>query len=99
VSDFIGFLPLGDRGSTNERIEALDREGMEKIASCDAEKFAEFIRRTGDTICGEAPIWIGMMAMTRPYSVSWPHYSQSAKAVQFQRESCVTYSAGVFPGT
>jgi AmmeMemoRadiSam system protein B len=89
------YLPSGG-GSINERIEALDREGMEKIASCDVEKFAEFIRRTGDTICGECPIRIGMMAIARPYSVSWPHYSQSTKAMRSQRESCVSYAAGVF---
>jgi predicted class III extradiol MEMO1 family dioxygenase len=54
------FLPPGN-GSINPWIEALDREGMEKIASGEAEQFVEFIQRTGDTICGEPPIKIGMM--------------------------------------
>jgi predicted class III extradiol MEMO1 family dioxygenase len=44
---------------------------MEKIASGKVEQFAEFIQRTGDAICGEAPIRIGMMQLAKPYAVAW----------------------------
>jgi AmmeMemoRadiSam system protein B len=83
-------------GSINEKIEALDREGMAKIASGDVQQFAEFIKKTGDTICGEVPIRIGMIGIGGPYSVEWPHYSQSSPGVRSQRESCVSYAAGIF---
>jgi AmmeMemoRadiSam system protein B len=88
------YLPPGG-GSINDRIEALDREGMQKISTGDADQFAEFIKRTGDTICGEGPIRIGMLAIKQPFKVAWPHYSQSTKGVRSPRESCVSYAAGI----
>ena len=82
-------------GSINQRIEALDREGMAKISTCDVNQFAEFISRTGDTICGELPIKIAMMGISAKYTVSWPSYSQSS-TVRSKRDTSVSYAAGVF---
>jgi AmmeMemoRadiSam system protein B len=95
-SDFdYTFLPSAD-GSINARIEALDREGMAKIATRDVDQFAEFIARTGDTICGELAIKIAMRCMAgTDWAVAWPHYSQSA-VVRAARDSCVSYAAGIF---
>ena len=84
------------QGSINERIEALDREGMEKVSTCDVKQFAEFIRRTGDTICGEVPIKIAMQAIHGKYNVEWPHYSQSSPNLKSERESNVSYASGIF---
>jgi AmmeMemoRadiSam system protein B len=88
------YLPAIE-GTINAKIEALDREGMEKVATGDVRQFAEFISRTGDTICGEMPIKIAMMAVPAPYTVSWPHYSQSS-TVRSPRETSVSYAAGIF---
>lgn len=82
-------------GTINQRIEALDREGMAKISTCDVNQFAEFIARTGDTICGELPIKMAMMAISSKYTVSWPSYSQSS-TVKSKRDTSVSYAAGVF---
>jgi AmmeMemoRadiSam system protein B len=95
-SDFdYTFLPSVD-GSINARIEALDREGMAKIATRDVAQFAKFIARTKDTICGELPIKIAMQCMAgTDWTVSWPHYSQSS-VVRSARDTCVCYAAGIF---
>lgn len=90
------YLPKDAKGTINEKIEALDREGMKNISTCDVSKFAEFIDRTGDTICGEVPIKIAMQAIDGKYNVEWPHYSQSSPNLRSQRESCVSYAAGIF---
>ena len=88
------YLPEG-KGSISERIEQMDREGMAKISTCDVNQFAEFISRTGDTICGEVPIKIAMMAIKSKYNISWPSYSQSSK-IESKYDTSVSYAAGVF---
>lgn len=82
-------------GTISQRIEALDRLGMEKISTGDVKQFAEFMKQTGDTICGEMPIKIVMSAIKKPYQVSWPHYSQSSQ-IRSMRDTSVSYAAGIF---
>ncbi|OHT17127.1 hypothetical protein TRFO_12653 [Tritrichomonas foetus] len=84
------------QGTINEKIEALDREGMAKISTCDVKQFAQFIDKTGDTICGEVPIKIAMQTINGKYNVEWPHYSHSSPNLRSKRDTNVSYAAGVF---
>lgn len=54
-ADF-GFVPFRDQ--VHERIEELDREGIDRILALDGVGFAEFMAATGATICGAEPIRI-----------------------------------------
>lgn len=89
------YLPEDSKGTIPDRIEALDREGMRNISTCDVKNFATFIRKTGDTICGEIPIKIAMQAINSKYNVEWPAYSHSS-LIKSPRETCVSYAAGIF---
>ena len=76
-------------------IEKLDHDAMDAISTGNHQTFADFIKRTGDTICGECPIRIAMQAIPKPYQVHWLNYSQSEK-ITSSRGTSVSYSAGVF---
>lgn len=56
------FVPFHDR--VPERIEALDRGAIEPILAGDGDAFADYVSRTGATICGQAPIRI-LLRMAR----------------------------------
>ena len=76
-------------------IEKLDHDAMEAISTGNHKVFADYIQKTGDTICGECPIRIAMQSVPKPYQVHWLHYSQSEKLTS-SRGTSVSYSAGVF---
>ncbi|KAH0790680.1 Protein MEMO1 [Histomonas meleagridis] len=85
-------LPDGD-GRIYERIEQLDREATEMIATGDPGKFEAYLKRTKNTICGRFAITV-MMNLYPEMRAEFPHYSQSSK-VMSMRESSVSYMAGI----
>lgn len=46
------------QGTIHESIKALDARGMAAIASGDAQRFADYLQETGNTICGRHAIAI-----------------------------------------
>lgn len=86
------YLPDSD-GEIYERIEALDREAMDKIASGNVMEFSAFMEDTRATICGSYGIQI-MMNLFESYRADFPAYAQSSRVTTFD-ESSVSYVAGV----
>jgi AmmeMemoRadiSam system protein B len=80
-------------GEIWERIQRLDKEGAEAIATGKAERFEEYLARTKNTICGRHPILI-LLNLIQGLRIDWPQYSQSSKATS-KRDSSVSYFAGV----
>lgn len=87
------YLPEGE-GQIYEKIEAMDREAMEKIGSGKVEEFAAFLERTRSTICGNIGIQI-MMKMFKSYHADFPAYAQSSRVTKFDDDGSVSYVAGV----
>lgn len=92
----------------HESISNIDHEAWDILNGCidnpakTHEKFNEYIKRTGNTICGKHPIGILLGALTyanynksdsKSPSVNWTHYSQSSKATKVT-DSSVSYSSG-----
>ena len=86
------YLPKGD-GPIYKRIEKMDMEATEMIATGEPVKFNEYIKRTNNTICGRNPILI-MMNMFKNYKAQFPAYSQSSNIVD-EDDYSVSYVAGV----
>ena len=80
-------------GEIYERIEALDREATVQIATGDPSKFADYLSKTHNTICGRFPILV-MMNLIKGMHASFPHYSHSSN-ITSKYDSCVSYMAGV----
>ncbi|KAK8894499.1 hypothetical protein M9Y10_022933 [Tritrichomonas musculus] len=86
------YLPDGP-GKIYERIEKLDRQATDCIATGDPSKFSEYIYETHNTICGRFPILI-MMNLVKGMKASFPHYSHSSNITSMD-DSCVSYMAAV----
>jgi AmmeMemoRadiSam system protein B len=86
------YLPEGP-GEVWQRIEQLDRNGMEQIATSDPATFAAYLDKTRNTICGRYPILI-MLALFPGLRIDWPDYSQSSH-ITSRSDSSVSYAAGV----
>lgn len=87
-------------GSTNARIESLDRQGMSLIAGQDSEGFYKYLQSTGNTICGKNGVLVLMQTMRhaqRKVHIEFVHYSQSAPLPELvsRSDSCVSYAAAV----
>ncbi|TPX33856.1 hypothetical protein SmJEL517_g03397 [Synchytrium microbalum] len=59
-------------------IEALDREGMTCIESLDVAKFASYLKKTRNTICGRHPIGVLINAVVTAFTAVTPSSSSSA---------------------
>jgi len=84
-----------------ERLKALDLGAAERITDFDLEGFAEYLRRTGATICGESPIKI-LLALAAPakaagekLSARVVDYSNSGELTNDWRH-CVGYAGIAF---
>jgi len=93
-----------EAGEIHQSIEALDRQGMALIEALDAQGFAQYLKRLGNTICGRHPIgvFLNMVAELRASSPSPPNmdlkflsYAQSNQ-VKNPRDSSVSYAAATF---
>eukprot|EP00741_Cyanophora_paradoxa_P013359 tig00020684_g12901.t1 len=84
-------------GPIHASIEALDRAGMELIARRDTAGFAEYLKKTQNTICGRHPIAVFLNAMDAcrsSYAVRFVDYAQSSKVTD-KRDSSVSYAAAL----
>jgi AmmeMemoRadiSam system protein B len=81
-------------------IEQLDREGMANILTQDPNTFTQYIKRTGNTICGKNPILVLLHAIQyaqhkSTFTTHFTHYAQSSRCQDVHRDSSVSYAAGV----
>jgi len=80
----------------HKAIETLDKEGMRLIESGDYRAFTNYLRDTGNTICGRHPIGVTMCALTelekQGITGKWAFikYAQSSHVEEI-RESSVSY--------
>jgi AmmeMemoRadiSam system protein B len=93
-------LPSGVQSrNIYEKIEYLDREGMRIIESGSLTSFNDYLRETGNTICGRFPISV-LMAATEylskteglKHQICFNHYDQSNKA-HHDHDSSVSYAS------
>ncbi|KAI8806570.1 MEMO1 family [Cladochytrium replicatum] len=84
-------------------IEAVDREGMKLIEDLDVQGFAQYLRRTRNTICGRHPIGVLLNALKDAYGgevenlrqglqCRFLRYAQSSRVVS-ERDSSVSYAS------
>lgn len=82
-------------------IEYLDRKAMEVASTGSYDLWRKYIKRTGNTICGQKPVAIVLAALEalargsehKPYEFQWNGYAQSNK-VQDVFDSSVSYASG-----
>ncbi|KRY75374.1 Protein MEMO1, partial [Trichinella pseudospiralis] len=87
-------------GEIHSSIERLDREGMKIIESLDSAAFNDYLKRTGNTICGRHPISVLLQATEHLHEINnhradfrFLHYSQSNHC-RSMHDSSVSYAAG-----
>jgi len=96
------------KGQIHESIKALDFEGMEIIESLNHEAFSNYLKNTGNTICGRHPIgvFLGAVNALRGHlsnghsnginmQIKFLNYDQS-NACRRMDDSSVSYAAAVF---
>lgn len=96
------------KGDIHESIKALDYEGMDIIESLNHEAFSNYLKQTGNTICGRHPIGVFLAAVNalRPHQsngqtnglnfhLKFLNYDQS-NACRSMRDSSVSYAAAAF---
>lgn len=84
-------------------IESMDQEGMQIIEAMDTQGFHDYLKRTGNTICGRNPIILLLSAIDalKPhsngfrFSLKFLKYAQS-NSVQSIHDSSVSYAAASF---
>uniref|UniRef100_A0A1D1ZU13 Protein MEMO1 n=1 Tax=Auxenochlorella protothecoides TaxID=3075 RepID=A0A1D1ZU13_AUXPR len=84
-------------GAIHESIKALDARGMAAIASGDAQRFADYLQETGNTICGRHAIAILLQALAiadlKP-TIAFNKYDQSSACTR-PSHSSVSYASGI----
>ncbi|XP_065832447.1 protein MEMO1-like [Oscarella lobularis] len=82
-----------------QSIEALDRQGMDLIASCDADGFAKYLKQFRNTICGRHPIGVLLRAVQTlkqkdpsTIEISFLKYAQSSQVTDTS-DSSVSYAS------
>jgi len=96
------------KGEIHESIKALDYEGMDIIESLNHEAFSNYLKHTGNTICGRHPIgvFLGAVNALRPrqtnghtnglnFNLKFLNYDQS-NACRSRGDSSVSYAAAAF---
>ena len=90
-------------------VEALDRRGMDAVASRDPARFRAYLEETENTVCGRHPIGVLMHALKHafageqgsqrpyggdPYRVDWVRYEQSSRCETIA-DSSVSYASAI----
>merc|ERR1712061_14367 len=96
------------KGEIHESIKALDYEGMDIIESLNHEAFSNYLKHTGNTICGRHPIGVFLGAVNAlrvnqinshtdisMVNLKFLNYDQSS-ACTSTGDSFVSYAAAVF---
>jgi MEMO1 family protein len=106
------FLPTSlIKGETiSDFIAVMDRRGMDMIAAQQPGAFADYLKETGNTICGRHAVAVWLRAVEamsslssstnpnyQPLSIQFVHYAQSS-AARTESDSSVSYAAAVATG-
>ncbi|KAA0175155.1 hypothetical protein FNF27_03453 [Cafeteria roenbergensis] len=88
--------------AVHESIRSLDMAGMSALSSLRPDAFAEYMAKTGNTICGRHPLSVMLQAVAAEAlpsggALHWLAYDQSGKALG-KDDSSVSYAAGVLTG-
>ncbi len=91
--------PPSGNYTIGELITILDRRGMTEIESLKPGGFVDYLRRTGNTICGRHPIEVLLFAVdadesSRDAELSFIRYEKSEEVVHASDNS-VSYASGV----
>ncbi|DAZ94119.1 TPA: hypothetical protein N0F65_008983 [Lagenidium giganteum] len=85
-------------GEIHKYIEHLDHEGMELIERLDARGFADYLERTGNTICGRHPIAVLLHTINTTqntkFTLKFVKYAQSS-ACKRHSDSSVSYASAI----
>jgi AmmeMemoRadiSam system protein B len=87
------YVPFEDR--VPERVEELDMRAVDLIVAGDCEGFADYVARTGVTICGQAAIQILLRMLTREPDASIAAYDTSGR-ITGNWDHSVSYASLVF---
>ena len=89
--------------TVNESTEDLDRQALNIIGEKNSKKFDDYMKKTGNTICGSNPITI-ILSLIEEYQKNHQDkkitfetagYAQSGKIKNINYDSAVSYAAGV----
>ena len=89
--------------TVNESTEDLDRQALNIIGEKNSKKFDDYMKKTGNTICGSNPITI-ILSLIEEYQKNHKDkkitfdtagYAQSGKIKNIYYDSAVSYAAGV----
>ena len=89
----------------HEAIEAMDLAGFDIIRSMDTEAFIEYLKKTGNTICGRNAILLAMQILKEMYkdngesSFEWKllRYRQSDRITESTQNAVSYLAAAYFP--
>ncbi|KAL4441218.1 hypothetical protein ABPG77_011455 [Micractinium sp. CCAP 211/92] len=90
-----------ERGPIHASVEWLDRQGMSLIEAQDAQGFAAYLKRYGNTICGRHPTAVllhALAACPQRFELRFRKYDQSHRCTDTQ-DSSVSYAAAVAVAT
>lgn len=92
---------LGESGSIFQRIEDMDRMGMNHIELQEPGAFAKYLKQTSNTICGRHPIGVWLQAVkynketgVEVLDIKFVRYCQSSQ-VRYKSDSSVSYASAV----
>jgi len=91
-----GYVPFSN--GVPQRIEALDMGAVERIRAIDADGFADYVARTGATICGQGPIRILLRLAAGRASATLAAYDTSGR-ISGNWEHSVSYASLAFRAT
>ena len=95
--DDFSYAPYGTGGGekVRERVASVDAEAFGLLAKGDAAGFADYVERTGATICGRVPLELALRAFPSGSSLVRLRYATSADEDRdFTRFVCYTAAAG-----
>lgn len=93
--------PAAAQGPIHASVEWLDRQGMSLIEAQDAQGFAAYLKRYGNTICGRHPTAVllhALAACPQRFELRFRKYDQSHRCTDTQ-DSSVSYAAAVAVAT
>lgn len=95
--DDFSYLPYGTKEGESIRacVATVDADAFSFLAKQDADGFADFVKRTGATICGRVPLEMAVRAFPPEASLSRLMYATSGDADRdFSRFVCYLAAAG-----
>jgi AmmeMemoRadiSam system protein B len=91
------YTPYSPSLSIQGYITSLDKRGMELISQLSHMNFSNYLKETGNTICGRNPILLLLKIVEElgktHYKIDFVEYQQSNQIIS-SSDSCVCYASG-----